>query len=58
MPRVDYYRREDGLYDWRLFAANGEQLCESHQGYTSEANAREGFRATFRAIAALVGGNA
>lgn len=33
MWKIETYQRDDGKWDWRLFAANGEQLCESLQGY-------------------------
>lgn len=56
MPVVEYYRREDGLWDWRLISSNGRLLCSSLQGYTSEANAREGFDATVRAVLELTAG--
>jgi uncharacterized protein YegP (UPF0339 family) len=52
-PFLDFYQREDGLFDWRLVAENGRELCSSEQGYTSEANAREGFDATVRALRQL-----
>jgi len=55
MPRVEFYRRADDLWDWRLFASNGEELCNSDQGYTSEANARVGFDATCVAVSELLG---
>ncbi len=54
MPRVEFYQRQDGQWDWRLWAGNGDELCSSLQGYTSEANAKEGFAATVRAIGVLV----
>lgn len=41
--RVEVYQRKDGLYDWRLIAANDEELCSSLQGYTSEHDARRGY---------------
>jgi uncharacterized protein YegP (UPF0339 family) len=40
---VDVYCREDGLFDWRYFAKNGEQQAESMQGYTTDVDARRGF---------------
>lgn len=49
----DVYQREDGLWDWRLFADNGEQVCESHQGYTRRSDAIRGFNTT-RTVMGLV----
>lgn len=50
MARYDTYKREDGLWDFRVFASNGEQVGESHQGFTSKADAERGFAALIRAI--------
>lgn len=43
VPRVEVYERKDGGFDWRLIGINGEQLCESSQGYTERGDAREGW---------------
>lgn len=39
-PHVELYVREDGAMDWRLIGGNGEQVCESSQGYRDEADTR------------------
>lgn len=48
---VEVFRREDGQYDWRLVASNGEKLCGSLQGYTERNDALEGFRRVEFAVA-------
>lgn len=48
MVGLDVYERDDGLYDWRFTAENGEQQCESNQGYSSHANALAGFIDSYR----------
>lgn len=53
MALPDIYQREDGLWDWRLIADNGEQVCESHQGYTRRSDAIRGFNTT-RTVMGLV----
>jgi len=41
MLRVKVYRRKDGLYEWRMKAANGRIVATSAgQGYFSEAGAK------------------
>jgi uncharacterized protein YegP (UPF0339 family) len=41
--RLVVYRREDGLYDWRLVADNGQIIATSGgQGYTERNDAVEG----------------
>lgn len=50
--RVEVYKRDDDLWDWRLIADNGEQVAESSQGYTERNDALEGWG---RISAALVG---
>lgn len=52
--RVDFYQREDSLWDWRLVGGNGEQMCESNQGYTEQNDAMEGFKRCATLIAELV----
>ena len=45
---LEIYRREDGLYDWRLKAANGEIVATSAgQGYTERNDAVEGAARVF-----------
>lgn len=40
---LEIYKREDGLFDWRLVAANGEIIATSGgQGYTERNDALEG----------------
>lgn len=40
--RVEVFRRIDGLYDFRIVAAeNGNTLCSSNQGYVHESDARK-----------------
>lgn len=41
--RVEIYQRQDHLWDFRVVAANDEELCSSLQGYTSEHDARRGY---------------
>lgn len=41
MERIEVYEREDGLFDWRLVAANGEVVTGSLQGFTERNDARE-----------------
>ena len=44
------YQRDDGLYDWRLMAANGEEIASSaSQGYTQRNDAREGWERVVKA---------
>jgi len=43
MTGLEIYQREDGLYDWRLIADNGEIIATSGgQGYTERNDAVEG----------------
>jgi uncharacterized protein YegP (UPF0339 family) len=45
--KVDFYKRTDGLWDWRLFAANGKEVASSAgQGYTERNDAVEGWLLT------------
>lgn len=37
--QVHIYRREDGLFDWRLKDAEGRELCSSMQGYENSQDA-------------------
>lgn len=43
MKNLDIYERDDGLFDWRWIAENGEQQAESMQGYTTATDAHRGF---------------
>jgi len=49
-PKVEPFERSDGEWDWRFIAANGEQVCESHQGYRDEFDAQRGFETAARLI--------
>lgn len=51
--KVEVFKREDGLWDWRLVAGNGEVVCGSVQGYTERNDAIEGWR---RVAAAIING--
>lgn len=48
MVGLDVYERVDGLFDWRFTAENGEQECESNQGYETHAGALAGFIDSYR----------
>jgi uncharacterized protein YegP (UPF0339 family) len=50
-PIFAVFKRADGLFDWKLVAGNGEEVCGSLQGYTSEADAIRGFETASRLIA-------
>jgi uncharacterized protein YegP (UPF0339 family) len=54
MAKLDTYLRDDGLWDFRVVADNGEQVGESSQGFTSESDARRGFEALARAVLELL----
>jgi uncharacterized protein YegP (UPF0339 family) len=54
MAKLDTYQREDGLWDFRVVADNGEQVGESLQGFTSETDALRGFDALARAVLELL----
>jgi uncharacterized protein YegP (UPF0339 family) len=42
-PELEPYQREDGKWDWRLIAGNGEQVCSSNpQGFDSKGDAERG----------------
>ena len=43
-PYVEVYKRQDGLWDWRLNAANGQIVATSGgQGYTERNDALAGW---------------
>jgi len=46
-PHIETFQREDGLFDWRLIAGNGETVCQTSQGFNTRGNAD---RAAERAI--------
>lgn len=48
---VEVYKREDGQWDWRLKASNGQILGGSAQGYTERNDAIEGLQTAVSAIA-------
>jgi uncharacterized protein YegP (UPF0339 family) len=45
-PRLEVFERTDSEWDFRLVASNGELVCSSLQGFTSESDAE---RAALRA---------
>jgi len=42
-PHVEIFKRKDKLWDWRLVAGNGEEICGSLQGYTDKWAAKEAY---------------
>lgn len=50
MGHFEPYRREDGKWDWRLIAANGEELCNSDQGYRDEHDVWRAIRSVLMAV--------
>lgn len=50
MGRFEPYRREDGRWDWRLIASNGETLCNSSQGYRDEHDVWRAIRSVMMAV--------
>jgi uncharacterized protein YegP (UPF0339 family) len=50
MAEFEVYKREDGQFDWRLVADNGEKLGGSLQGYTERNDATEGLQTFVSAI--------
>lgn len=48
MEKAEVYRREDGLFDWRVRAANGEIVATSGgQGFTERNDARAAVERSF-----------
>jgi uncharacterized protein YegP (UPF0339 family) len=45
-PSLETFQRADGLFDWRLKGGQGQKVCGSLQGFTSESDAK---RAALRA---------
>jgi uncharacterized protein YegP (UPF0339 family) len=45
------------MWDWKLIGGNGEQVCESHQGYTSETDAKRGFKTAHLLITGILASN-
>ena len=41
--KIHTFERQDGRWDWRYLAGNGEEMCGSLQGYEDEQDAREAF---------------
>lgn len=50
MGHFETYLRDDGKYDWKLVAANGETLCSSDQGYRDEHDVHRAIRAVLMAV--------
>lgn len=50
MAEFEVYKREDGQFDWRLKASNGQTLGGSQQGYTEKNDAVEGLATTVTMI--------
>jgi len=43
VANLEFYKREDGLFDWRLISSNGQIVATSGgQGYTERNDAVEG----------------
>lgn len=41
--KVVYYKDAKGEYRWKLLAANGQQIANGGEGYTTLANCEKGF---------------
>jgi len=45
------FRKEAQIWFWHVKSRNGKIVADGSEGYTSEAKARQGFKAAARAIA-------
>lgn len=50
MGHFETYRREDGKWDWKLVASNGEILANSDQGYRDAHDVHRAIRAVLMAV--------
>lgn len=46
--RVVFYEDKKGEHRWQLYAANGELVAESGEGYTRRVDAHRAFRQAYR----------
>lgn len=49
-PKVTFFQRADGRFDWKLVSGNGREQCGSLQGYRSTFEATRGYYAALRAM--------
>src|SRR4051794_15761883 len=43
IPHVEVFQRADDLFDWRLVAGNGEEMCGSLQGFKDKWSAKASY---------------
>lgn len=53
LPRFECYQDADGLWRWRLYAANNRILADSGEGYLRERDVKRAIKTVCAALTAI-----